>query len=122
MKKNQEKFERFCTLAFAKNTLILEESEKKHFQELREIEGEDYKFRKKIFWPIWGLSLLLLDQLITIPATKSNKSRIFFNIVAGIPFISIVCTGLIFYNKQFESHEYAMSLCEKYNSCKEDST
>ena len=52
MKKNQEKFERFCTLAFAKNTLILEESEKKHFQELREIEGEDYKFRKKIFWPI----------------------------------------------------------------------
>lgn len=120
LKQKEDKFRLFCTQTFDQKTLEINDAEKAHFYELREIESQDYQFRNKIFWPLWGLSLLLLDQIITMPSTKNNKTRILFNIIVGIPFVSVVVSGFVFYREKFESQEYAFSLCEKYDSCKEE--
>ena len=117
MKKSDEKFRNFCYQVFEDKTMTIEDSEKEHFYELSEIEHKDFEFRKRIFWPCCGLSLLLLDQFVTMPSTKGNKGRIVYNIIFGIPFVLVMCSGIIFYREKFESQEYAFTLCEKYKSC-----
>jgi hypothetical protein len=119
LKKTESRFARFCNEVYGDESLKLDPSEKKHFEELREIEAKDYKFRETVFWPVGALSLLVFDQLVTMPATKNNKARILYNIILGIPTVTLACSGLIFYKDTFESHEYAISLCDKYNRCNE---
>ena len=51
-KKIEEKFSSFCKLVYLDNKLKLLPDEKKHFEDLREIENSDFLFRKKIFWPL----------------------------------------------------------------------
>jgi hypothetical protein len=120
-KKIDLKFHQFCKSLYETKTLSISPEEKQEFEHLRLKENEDYNFRKKIFWPAWALGLLFFDQLFTIPSSKGNKIRIFTNLVLGVPFVSIAVSGLIFYREKIESHEYALSLCEKYNSCKDPS-
>lgn len=116
-KLNQEKFRNFCIGLYETQSLNIEPAEKAEFERLRVEENNDYEFRKKIFWPCYAFGLLLFDQIITMPASKSNKPRILYNTVLGIPFVGITCTGLIFYREKVASHEYALKLCEKYKAC-----
>jgi hypothetical protein len=116
-KAHSERFKSFCSQVYETKKLELEKDELEHFEALREIEANDYNTRKKLFWPMWGLGILMFDQIITIPSSQRNRPRILFNIIIGIPFVSVVCSGLIFYRAKVESHEYAISLCEKYKAC-----
>lgn len=116
----EARFRRFCINVYENKSLSLEPSEKEHFESLREIELNDYNFRKKGFWPLWGLSFLLFDQIVTLPSSKSNKSRLLFNIMVGVPFVTASVMGIVFYREKIESQEYALSLCDKYKSCDEN--
>ncbi|OMJ73167.1 hypothetical protein SteCoe_28204 [Stentor coeruleus] len=119
-KKAEGRFRNFCINVYENNSLSLEPSEKIHFESLREIELNDYTFRKRVFWPLWGLSFLLFDQIITMPSSKSNKSRLLFNIMVGTPFVTASVMGLVFYRDKIESQVYALTLCDKYKSCDEN--
>lgn len=116
----EARFRRFCINVYENKSLSLEQTEKDHFESLREIELNDYNFRKKGFWPLWGLSFLLFDQIVTLPSSKSNKSRLFFNIMVGVPFVTASVMGIVFYREKIESQEYALGLCDKYKSCDEN--
>ena len=58
--------------------------------------------------------MLLFDNIVVIPATRTNFVRGTWNLLLGIPFVSIVTTGVVFYREKFESHDYAFELCDKY--------
>ena len=116
----ENRFKQFCIGLYETQTISIEPQEKEEFEKLRAKEHDDYIFRKKVFWPAWALGLLFFDQLYTMPSSRGNKIRIFTNIVLGIPFVSIAITGLIFYRENIESHEYAITLCDKYKVCNEE--
>lgn len=110
----QKLFEKFCTSVFGSEEISLEPSELSYFQDLRKEEEKDFKWRRFTFWPLWVCGMLLFDNIVVIPATRTNFVRGTWNLFLGIPFVSIVTTGVVFYREKFESHEYAFGLCEKY--------
>ena len=120
-RKNDEvMLRRFCNSVYKNKSLVVEEGELEKFEEMRKNEANDYHFRKKLFWPLFGLSVLLFDQSYSLRTTSTNKPRIAINLLFGVPFSAIFWSGVVFYKESFESHKYAIMLCEKYKSCDED--
>lgn len=115
----QRKFKNFCVGLYETGSLKIEPEEKIEFERLRESEHKDYLFRKNVFWPSWAAGLLVFDQIITMPSSKSNTIRVLFNACIGAPFVGIAVTGLIFYREKVPSHEFALNLCEKYQACED---
>jgi len=118
-KQVQNKFKNFCVGVYQTGSLKIEPEEKIEFEKLREVEDKDYGFRKKVYWPSWAAGLLVFDQIITMPSSKSNLMRMLFNMCIGAPFVGIAVTGLLFYREKVPSHEFALKLCEKYKACEE---
>lgn len=110
----QKLFEKFCISVFASEEITLEPSELSYFQDLREEEAKDFKWRRLTFWPLLVCGMLFFDSTIVLPVTRTNFVRGIWNLVLGIPFVTIVTSGVVFYREKFESHEYAFELCEKY--------
>ena len=115
MSRESKLFYKFCKLVYSTEELQITPTEKHQFEILRKQEAEDYNYRKKIFWPLYVSGLLLFDNQVVMPATRTNWGRGLYHLFLGLPFVGIVASGVVFYREKFPSHEYAFELCEKYN-------
>lgn len=51
---------------------------------------------------------------MAVPMTKRNSSRWIVNIIGGIPMVTSILVGTLFYKEEFKSHSFAFELLDKY--------
>eukprot|EP00359_Climacostomum_virens_P011396 CAMPEP_0204917696 /NCGR_PEP_ID=MMETSP1397-20131031/15319_1 /ASSEMBLY_ACC=CAM_ASM_000891 /TAXON_ID=49980 /ORGANISM="Climacostomum Climacostomum virens, Strain Stock W-24" /LENGTH=124 /DNA_ID=CAMNT_0052090613 /DNA_START=261 /DNA_END=632 /DNA_ORIENTATION=- len=103
-------FYKFHRVVFEEKTLAITDEEMKAYQECRLADDKDYRRRKIMYGPSLLGGFILFDAYITIPNTKNNIGRGFFNLVVGLPVSAVFSMLLLFHKEQLESHKYAFKL------------
>lgn len=108
-------FQKFCRSVFVTKEIELTQEEMAQFETFRQKDASSQRWRNVLFWPTALVTAVYIDAQIIVPYTKTNRTRVFWNLVLSTPLVFFGISGIVF-NQQFESREYAKQLLQKYSA------